>query len=218
MAYPVVIKIDRPEKLSRLTTFFRIFMVIPQFVVFVFVSIAGAVIYFLSWWAIIFTGNYPQTFFKFVTWWFRWGARLFGYMYLLTDKYPPFTGDSGVAYPVTLEVETPGKLSRLTTFLRLPISPSPDFDMLKGWRLSTGLTGWPMTIPQQVVLFFLGIAAAVVLFLTWWAILFTARYPKAFFDYVTWYLRWDMRVSGYTLLLTDKYPPFSGAEEAASEP
>ncbi|MBM2832358.1 MAG: hypothetical protein HW414_1410 [Dehalococcoidia bacterium] len=69
-----------------------------------------------------------------------------------------------------------------------------------------------MAVPHQVVLFFLGIAAAVVLFLTWWAILFTARYPRAFFDYITWYLRWSVRVGGYIYLLTDKYPPFSGAE------
>lgn len=214
MAYPVAFKADRPEKLSRLTTFFRFFMAIPQVIVFFFVSIAGAVITFLSWWAILFTGNYPQTFFKFVTWWFRWDVRLTGYACLLTDKYPPFTGDSGVAYPVTVDVETPGKLSRLTTFLRLPIAPSPVFSAGQ-WRLSwwSAQIGWPMTIPQDIVLFFLGIAAAVILFLAWWAIVFTARYPKVFFDYITWYLRWSVRVSGYTYLLTDKYPPFSGAEQ-----
>jgi hypothetical protein len=215
MAYPVTLKVDNPEKLSRLTTFFRIFMVIPQAIVFAFVSIAGAVIYFLSWWAILFTGNYPQTFFKFVSWWFRWSVRLCGYVYLLTDKYPPFTVDSGAEYPIKMEVETPGKLSRLTTFLRLPIAPCPGFDTFGHLKLSwTGATGWPMTIPHQVVLFFLGIAVCVILFLSWWAIVFTARYPKAFFDFVTWYFRWSVRVEGYTYLLTDKYPPFSGAEQA----
>lgn len=212
MAYPVAFKADRPEKLSRLTTFFRFFMLIPQIVVFFFVSIAGFVIYFLSWWAILFTGNYPQTFFKFVTWWFRWSVRLTGYSYLLTDKYPPFTGDSGVAYPVTVDVETPGKLSRLTTFLRLPLVPYPAFSA-GHWRISWTGGGLPMTFPHSVILLFLGIAAAVILFLSWWAILFTARYPKVFFDYITWYFRWSTRVSGYTYLLTDKYPPFSGAEQ-----
>ena len=215
MAYPVSLKIDRPEKLSRLTTFFRGFMIIPQAIVLVFVSIAGYVVYFFSWWAIVFTGNYPQTFFKFVTWWFRWSVRLTGYMYFFTDKYPPFTGDGGVTYPVTLNVETPGKLSRLTTFFRFPVAPSPVFSA-GHWRLSwwSAQFGWPMTIPHEVILFFLGIAAVVILFLAWWAIVFTGRYPETFFNYTAWYFRWTVRVYGYAYLLTDKYPPFSGAEDA----
>ena len=28
----------------------------------------------------------------------------------------------------------------------------------------------------------------------------------------TWWFRWDMRVTGYVYLVTDKYPPFSGRE------
>ena len=216
MTYPVALKVDRPEKLSRLTTFFRIFMVIPQAIVFAFVTIAAAVIYLLSWFAILFTAKYPQTFFNFVTWWFRWMVRLDGYIYLLTDKYPPFTGEGEVVYPIAVSVETPGRLNRLTTFFRFPVVPFPTFTLPSGhWRLGwTGGSGLPMTIPHIVVLFFLGIAAAVVLFLTWWAILFTGRYPAAFFDYITWYFRWSIRVSGYTYLFTDKYPPFTGAESA----
>jgi hypothetical protein len=89
-------------------------------------------------------------------------------------------------YPVTLNVEYPKRLSRLTTFFR-------------------GI----MVIPQYIVLFFIEIAALVVLFISWWAILFIGRYPRWAFDFVAGYLRWATRVSGYWLLLTDKYPPFS---------
>jgi hypothetical protein len=89
-------------------------------------------------------------------------------------------------YPITLGVEYPKRLSRLTTFFR-------------------GI----MVIPQYIVLCFIEIAASVVLFISWWAILFIGRYPKWAFDFVAGYLRWATRVSGYWLLLTDKYPPFS---------
>ena len=92
-----------------------------------------------------------------------------------------------IKYPIELQIETPGKLSRLTTFFR-----------------------YFMAIPQFIILYFLGIAAGVILFLSWWAILFTGRYPKSFFDFMTWYMRWSTRVNGYMYLLTDKYPPFSG--------
>ena len=89
-------------------------------------------------------------------------------------------------YPITLDVEYSERLSRLTTFFR-------------------GI----MMIPQYFVLFFIEIAAGVVLFISWWAILFMGRYPRWAFNFVSGYLRWATRVSGYYLLLTDKYPPFS---------
>jgi hypothetical protein len=92
MGYPVTLKVEFPKRLSRLTTFFRFFMLIPQIVVLYFINIAGGVILFISWWAILFIGRYPKTLFDFIVWWFRWGTRLNGYAYLLTDKYPPFTG------------------------------------------------------------------------------------------------------------------------------
>ncbi|OGO38532.1 MAG: hypothetical protein A2147_01335 [Chloroflexi bacterium RBG_16_57_8] len=91
--YPVSLKVDYPEKLSRLTTLFRIFMIIPHIVVLYFLQIAAAVILVISWFAILFTGKYPKSLFDFVTYYFRWSTRVNGYSYLLTDKYPPFSGN-----------------------------------------------------------------------------------------------------------------------------
>jgi hypothetical protein len=213
MAYPVTLKVEFPKKLSRLTTFFRLFMLIPQYFVFLFVSIAAWVIMFLSWWAILFTGRYPRVFFDFVTWWVRWGARLTGYAYLLTDKYPPFSGREEAGYPIVLGVKAPGELSRLTTFFRLPLIPMPNFSLAKGWEIQwQPSAGMPMTIPHVIVLYFINIASFVILFLAWWAILFTGKYPRVFFDFITWWFRWEMRVYAYSYLLTDKYPPFTGTE------
>jgi hypothetical protein len=213
MAYPVTLKVEFPKKLSRLTTFFRLFMLIPQFFVFLFVAIAAWVVMFLSWWAILFTARYPRVFFDFITWWFRWGTRLTGYAYLLTDKYPPFSGREEASYPVVLGVKAPRKLSRLTTFFRFPLVPMPAFTLGKGWGIQWQPgAGMPMTIPHVVVLYFINIASFVILFLAWWAILFTGKYPRVFFDFITWWFRWETRLTGYIYLLTDKYPPFSGME------
>jgi len=213
MDYPITLKVEFPERLSRLTTFFRLFMLIPQFFVFLFVSIAAWVIMFLSWWAILFTARYPRVFFNFVTWWVRWGTRLTGYMYLLTDKYPPFSGREEAGYPIVLGVETPGKLSRLTTFFRFPLVPMPTFTLGKGWGIQWQPgAGLPMTLPHVIVLYFVNFAGFFVLFLSWWAILFIGRYPRVFFDFITWWFRWGTRVYAYSYLLTDKYPPFTGSE------
>ena len=92
MTYPITVKVESPQKLSRLTTFFRILMVIPHVIVLYFLAIVAGILLFLSWWAILFTAKYPKAFFDYLTWYFRWYARVSGYMYLFTDKYPPFTG------------------------------------------------------------------------------------------------------------------------------
>jgi hypothetical protein len=213
MDYPVTLTVEFPQKLSRLTTFFRFFMLIPQVFVFIFVSIAAWVIMFLAWWAILFTTRYPRVFFNFVTWWLRWYTRIIGYAYLLTDKYPPFSGREEAGYPIVFRVETPGELSRLTTFFRFPIIRMPTFTLGKGWELvwEPG-AGMPMTIPHVIVLYFISIAGLFILFLSWWAILFIGRYPSVFFDFVTWWFRWSVRVYSYSYLVTDKYPPFTGRE------
>jgi len=60
------------------------------------------------------------------------------------------------------------------------------------------------------VLFFLYIAAIVVVIVAWFAILVTGRYPRALFDYVLGVGRWCLRVQAYAFfMLTDRYPPFS---------
>lgn len=97
--------------------------------------------------------------------------------------------------PVKFTVDYPEKLSRgillLKTFL--------------GWIY--------VGIPHGIILWFYGIAVVIVVFISWWVILFTGRYPKSLFDFVVGYLRWSLRVQAYWgCLLTDVYPPFSGEE------
>jgi hypothetical protein len=89
-------------------------------------------------------------------------------------------------YPIKLEIERPERLSRLSTLFR-PI----------------------LAIPQLIVLYFLALAAWVILLVAWVAVVITGRYPVGMFDFIAGYLRWSTRVSGYLFLLTDKHPPFS---------
>jgi hypothetical protein len=66
-----------------------------------------------------------------------------------------------------------------------------------------------LAIPHYFVLYFLGIAATIIAFLGWWAALFTGRLPEFAATFLTGYIRWYTRVTAYTMLLTDVYPPFS---------
>lgn len=88
--YPINVGVAYPEKLSRLSTFFRIILLIPQIIVFLIVGILAGIFLFFAWWIILLSGKYPKGFFKFVTGYLQWGTRVAGYYCLLTDKYPPF--------------------------------------------------------------------------------------------------------------------------------
>lgn len=200
--YPITVGVVYPEKLYRLSTFFRFFLLIPQMIVLWFVSMLAGIFLFFSWFAIMFTGKYPKGLFNYVAGYLRWSTRVTGYSLLLTDKYPPFSMNGSkmqqqaatekVDYPITVGIAYPERLSRLSTFFRVLL-----------------------LIPQNIVLCFLEIAVFCLVFFVWWIILFTGTYPVGFFDFVAGYLRWNTRVFGYTLLLTDKYPPFSKADGQA---
>ena len=69
------------------------------------------------------------------------------------------------------------------------------------------------------MLFFLYIAAVVVVIIAWFAILFTGRYPRGIFHFVEGVIRWHNRVVGYAfILVTDRYPPFSLRQQQAPPP
>ena len=66
-----------------------------------------------------------------------------------------------------------------------------------------------MIIPHAIILYFIQIAAQVVVFISWFIALFTGSVPPGLHTFVAGYQRWNLRYTAYALLLTDQYPPFS---------
>jgi Domain of unknown function (DUF4389) len=179
-----------PDRLSRLMIFIKWLLAIPHYIVLIFLGIASAVVTFIAFFAILFTGRYPRSLFDFNLMVLQWSARVTGYVILLTDDYPPFGEGS---HPVNLSLDYPSRLSRLLIFVK-----------------------WLLAIPHYIILYFVRIVAAIITLIAFFAILFTGRYPRGLFDFQVGYNRWLYRVTAYVSLMTDAYPPFGFGEPTAA--
>jgi hypothetical protein len=203
-SHPVRFTVDYPDRdLNRLSTAFRIFVAIPILIVLSTVSggeflqfgkeagrgtvAAGGGLLFLGpLLMIVFRQKYPR-------WWFDWNLQLLrfssrvgAYMALMDDRYPSTDEEQSVHLDF----------------------PYPDVQRdLNRWL---PLVKWLLAFPHYFVLAALWLAAIVVVIVSWFAILFTGRYPEGMFRFVEGVMRWTNRVGGYAfLLVTDEYPPFS---------
>jgi hypothetical protein len=203
-AYPASLVIDYPDrKLNRLTSFFRVFWVIPIAIILGLMTdtaitcgthlegwrtslSAGGLLVIPLVLMILFRAKYPR-------WWFDWNLaftrfvyRVSAYMLLLRDEYPSTDEEQSVH----LELRYPDIATELDRAMPL--------------------IKWFLAIPHYIVLACLAVAVVVIWIIAWFAILFTGRYPRGMFDFTVGVLRWGLRVSAYAfLLVTDKYPAFS---------
>ena len=92
-----------------------------------------------------------------------------------------------------------------------PASQVVDLSVLPNARQRrwTAALRLPLAVPHLFVLFFLGLAAFVVVVIGWFGALFTGRLPGFATEYLSGYVRWSVRVNAYLFFLTDRYPPFS---------
>lgn len=89
-----VVRVTMPQELenrNRVTVLFRWILAIPAAIVFAFVALAAFFVWIAAWLAGIASGSIPEGMHNFLTGSLRWGTRLNGYVYLLTDAYPPFS-------------------------------------------------------------------------------------------------------------------------------
>src|SRR6476469_1508330 len=201
-AYPVTFSVDYPEReLNRLSTFFRIFAVIPIAIVAGLLPgselaggaggegyggaiAAGSIIVLPIVLMLLFRKVYPR-------WWYDWnlellrfGNRIGVYVLLMDDEYPSTEKQQAVHLDFAY----------------------PDAEQL---QRGMPLVKWLLAIPHYIVLLFLYIGVFFAVIGAWFAILFTGRYPRGIFKFVEGTIRWHNRVIGYAFtLVTDDYPPF----------
>ena len=197
-AYPINLEIEYPDReLDRLTSFFRLFTVLPIAILLGMISgptvhtepgnvalESGGIVFAATALMLLFRQKYPR-------WWFDWNLaltefslRVSAYATLLRDEYPSTDQEQAV------HVEM----------------PYPDAMQLNRWL---PLVKWILAIPHLLVLAILVVAAVLCVVGAWVAIIATGRYPRPLFDFVVGVHRWGLRVSAYAFVLaTDRYPPF----------
>jgi hypothetical protein len=154
---------------------------------------AAAVAAFLTWFYILARGRTSRGTRDLVAYAIGYAAQAFGYLLLLTGRYP--TSDPALAepyaelprHPVQLVVTDGLERSRLTVLFRLLLA-IPHLVWLLLWSIAT---------------FFAAIAA-------WLAALVTGRVPEALHRFLAAYVRYAVHVQAFVYVVGRRFPGFTG--------
>jgi hypothetical protein len=78
-------------------------------------------------------------------------------------------------------------------------------ERLSRWKI---FFKWLFAIPHYIILSFFGMLVSLIVWIAWFIILFTKRYPESLYELVMTYMRWSANVNAYVMLQRDEYPPF----------
>lgn len=186
------------EPRSRLTTFFRLFMVIPHSILLYFLGIALMFTLFAAWLVVSITGKYPEGLYGFHANIARMANNVYAYASLLTDDFPPFSlsGPDVDGYAAQLAIP-PRKeqYSRLLAFFRLIVA-----------------------IPVAIIAYAFQIVWGLGAFAAWFVILVTGKQPKGLQEFTELGLSYCARATPYFMLLTESWPKLTDPADQLPPP
>jgi Domain of unknown function (DUF4389) len=193
--YPVEYEADFNPTPNRWTTFFRLLLAIPWFIVAAFWGIVFVFTHLFAWVAIVVLGRYPQWLYEFNSGVVRFSIRVSAWIYLQTDAWPPFSLGDDPSYPIRVKIAAAAeRQSRLKAFFR-----------------------WILALPVLLVLSYgtsyIQMTAGLV---AWLTIVFRGYLPEGLNNMMTFVNGFHARVFGYLAFLTDAYPPV-GLEKAKGQ-
>jgi Domain of unknown function (DUF4389) len=170
-----------PGRQRRVTVLFRLLLVIPHYIVLYALGIAVGIVAVICWFAALFTGRLPAGLADFLVGWLRWSTRVFAYVGLLTDQYPPFTL-ADADYPVRVSA-APGRLNRLAVLFRI-------------------ILAFPVAMLVGILWSGVLLAGLVI----WLIVLITGTMPGPAYQAVAAVVRFGARFYGYFYLMSGTYP------------
>jgi len=194
LPYPVSFDVEGPAEVSRLSTFFRIILLLPVliFVGIIIIAVTGGLwggLILAHWITVLVRGRPVGWICRAIVAIQRFALRAFTYFFLITDKYPPFEGD----WSASFEVDQTERIQRKQLVI---------------WKTLA-------SIPHVFALVVLWFAVIVCIVISWFAILFTGRFPLGLRGFIVGWMRWGARVGAYWMSLRDEYPPFSLSADAS---
>jgi Domain of unknown function (DUF4389) len=219
--YPVVCEIDPPARQNRWKTLFRLLLALPALLLAAALAGLGAgggggggrsqdsdptyswsysgvsvavTVAFLAWFACLALGRMPRGFRDLQAYTLRYAAQAWGYLFLLTDRYPdakpetPEPPQPPPVHPARLALTDDGRRSRLTVFFRFLLA-----------------------LPHFIWLFLWGIAVFLAAIAAWFAALALGRLPQPFHRFFSAYVRYVAHVAAFFFLVANPFPGFTGA-------
>jgi hypothetical protein len=211
--YPIDLEIDPPGRQNRWSVAFRLVLAVPALLLaavilgsnasyYSYISPAGSfgigllgAAAFLGWFFAVARGRMPRGLRDLIAYAISYGAQLWAYLLVLTDRYPssdPLTAVGPLPIrddPVQLEADDDLRRSRLTVFFRLLLA-----------------------LPHLVWLSLWGITAMLAAIVNWVATLVAGTSPQFLHRFLAAYVRYQLHVAAFLYLIGNPFPGFTGAE------
>jgi hypothetical protein len=182
------------QKARRATVAFRFILAIPHLLWTIILGLVATIVVIVGWFGALFTGRMPEGIGDFLARIVQYTTRVNGYMYLLTDTYPPFSLDA-TNYPITTVFPARGKLNRAAVLFRLILA-----------------------IPAGIVTTVVSSGLQLVLLVVWLITLVSGRLPRSAFEAEAAALRYQTRFYAWAMMLTSEYPSGLFGEPALPAP
>jgi hypothetical protein len=196
-SYPVDVRFNEEAPINRLWgipligLFVRQILLILHFIVLLVLGIGVGLLFLISWLPILLNGRQASFVYAITGGYLRYAARALAYMSLLAGAWPPFA-----------LAEVPGEDTAVRIDEDQPINRLWGIPFIGVWVRAIIL------IPHFIVLWLLGIVAALLILVSWIPVLLNGRQASLFYQVVGGYIRYQTRVVAYLMLLSGPYPPF----------
>jgi hypothetical protein len=188
--YPVTLDLAAPLEVARWRPLVHWLLAVPHLLISGALGTLRGVLQLIAFFSILFTKKIPPAVFDLIVMTLRYQWRVTSYLLFMREDYPPFEFDQSAqdpgGDPATLSVEYPEELARFMPLVK-----------------------FLFVLPHFVVFAVLAIGGIFAWLVSFFAVLFTGRYPEGLRRYLVGVSRYGNRMFAYFGFLRDEYPPFS---------
>jgi Domain of unknown function (DUF4389) len=195
--HPVRLILADDLERNRLTTFFRLLLVIPHVVWLITWGLGAFLAALGTWVATLVRGAAPGALHSFLASYVKYVTHVYAYLFLVADPYPRFDGRPG--YPLDISIDAPRPQRRWTVAVRIVLA-------VPALALASSLTGG-FSVGARGGAFKASFGLLYTVgFLAWFAILARAAISRGLRDAAAYALAYSAQLWSYLFLLTDRYP------------